>query len=92
MVAAAFPQSQLRAVGAFLFLRFLCPSLVAPEGFGLLQAPPSKDARRALGLISKILLNLANGVKFSKELHMLPFNSLIENNEQTLLKWFDECK
>jgi hypothetical protein len=35
MVAKKFPDSQVKAVGAFLFLRFLCPSIFSPDGFGL---------------------------------------------------------
>ena len=37
MVAQVFPDSQLKAIGGFIFLRFMCPSLIAPEGFGLLK-------------------------------------------------------
>lgn len=35
MVAVAFPESQLKFVGAFIFLRFFCPAIVSPQEFGL---------------------------------------------------------
>ena len=31
-VAKRFPEHNLRVVGGFYFLRFLCPALVCPEG------------------------------------------------------------
>ena len=42
LVAQQFPDSQLKAIGGFIFLRFICPSLIAPEGFELLKGifPP----------------------------------------------------
>lgn len=35
MVSKKYPDSQVKAVGSFLFLRFLCPSIFSPDGFGL---------------------------------------------------------
>jgi hypothetical protein len=32
---ARFPGHEQFAVGGFLFLRFICPAIVAPEGFGI---------------------------------------------------------
>jgi hypothetical protein len=33
-------QEQFRALGGFLFLRMVCPALMAPQVFGLLDNPP----------------------------------------------------
>lgn len=33
-------QAQFRAIGGFLFLRMVCPALMAPQVFGLLDGPP----------------------------------------------------
>jgi hypothetical protein len=33
-------QAQFRALGGFLFLRMVCPALMAPQVYGLLDAPP----------------------------------------------------
>jgi len=90
LVAGVFPNSQLKAVGAFVFLRFLCPSLIAPESFGLLKEPPSKEARRALTLIAKVLQNLANNVTFKKEAYMLDLNSFVEQNQAKMLNFYKD--
>lgn len=66
-VAARFPEHSLSAVGGFMFLRFVCPALVAPDSFGLVRSVPT-ESRRAFVLVAKVLQNLANFVPFgSKE-------------------------
>jgi hypothetical protein len=60
-----FPQSKHSIVGGFLFLRFICPVLVSPEGLNIENL--SKESRRTLVLISKILQNLANGIDFGRK-------------------------
>ena len=50
-----FPGKGPHAVGCLLFLRLVCPFIIAPEQFGL--APAAKitaAARRALVLVSKV--------------------------------------
>lgn len=67
--------------GGFLFLRFFCPAIVAPEVYGLTEEPPSMSARRGLILVSKALQNLSNGVQFGhKEEYMMPMNGFIVEN------------
>lgn len=36
IVAKKFPEHNLRVVGGFYFLRFLCPALVCPEGMKII--------------------------------------------------------
>lgn len=36
-VRAQFPEAASSAIAGFFFLRFVCPALIAPEGFGLLS-------------------------------------------------------
>jgi len=60
VVASVFPDSELKAVNCILFLRFICPSIFAPEGFGLVQAPIKQEFRRALTLIAKTLQTVVN--------------------------------
>lgn len=52
----------VQSVGALLFLRLLCPSLVTPVEFGICKDRPKKNAIRTLILITKILQNVANRV------------------------------
>jgi len=64
----------LRSVGSFVVLRFLCPVLTTPEAFGF-QAP-SREARRSLILVAKVLQTLVNLVEFGKKEEFLePFNA-----------------
>lgn len=36
-VANKFPESDYKAIGAFVFLRFICAALVVPHVYGLLS-------------------------------------------------------
>jgi len=75
------------AVGGFVFLRFFCPALVAPEAFGLWKGAINPSDRRSLILVSKIVQNMANGVSFGpKEPFMVPFNDLIEEKKPLMEK------
>ena len=72
-----------KAVGAFLFLRWISPALISPEGWGLSSSTPDKQAMRNLLLIVKPIQNLANGLKFgSKEEYMVFMNEWIEENQE----------
>eukprot|EP01104_Vermistella_antarctica_P014857 TRINITY_DN4749_c0_g2_i1.p1 TRINITY_DN4749_c0_g2~~TRINITY_DN4749_c0_g2_i1.p1 ORF type:complete len:924 (-),score=223.20 TRINITY_DN4749_c0_g2_i1:464-3235(-) len=86
-----FPEMRQLVVGGFLFLRFICPSLVTPERYGLWPEAPGKNARRGLILVSKLLQNLANGVEFdgAKEEYTTPMNRVITGNLQNILNFFD---
>lgn len=76
-----FPEAKYTAVGAFIFLRFFCPAIVAPEVEGLVTTVPSKEMRRGLTLIAKIVQNLANNVLFgAKEPYMFPLNVFLANH------------
>jgi hypothetical protein len=90
-VERKFPGARLKSIGAFMFLRFMQPSIFSPEGFGLLDAPPPAAARRALILVAKVLQNLANGVKFgNKEAFMGEMNAFVMANVEELFYFLDE--
>lgn len=81
MVTTRFPEAKYTAVGAFIFLRFFCPAIVAPDVEGLVSTVPSKEMRRGLLLIAKIIQNLANNVLFgAKEPYMFPLNEFLSQN------------
>lgn len=50
----------MQAVGAFVFLRLICPSIRAPQLFGLTAGKPDEGADRTLGYLSKVMLAMAN--------------------------------
>ncbi|KAI1428452.1 GTPase [Xylaria sp. FL1777] len=80
-VMPRFQEAKYTAVGAFIFLRFFCPAIVAPESEKLVNEPPSKEMRRGLLLIAKVIQNLANNVLFgAKEQYMYPLNDFLTQN------------
>lgn len=80
-VSPHFPNAKYTAVGAFVFLRFICPAIVAPEAEGLVSVAPTKEMRRGLLLIAKVIQNLANNVLFgTKEPYMFPLNPFLVQN------------
>ncbi|KAL6810242.1 hypothetical protein V8C40DRAFT_258827 [Trichoderma camerunense] len=86
-----FPNAKYTAVGAFIFLRFFCPAIVAPEVEGLVPTPPSKEMRRGLLLIAKIIQNLANNVLFgTKEPYMFPLNLFLVQNIHVVMGFLRE--
>ncbi|KAI1293389.1 GTPase [Xylaria venustula] len=80
-VMPRFQEAKYTAVGAFIFLRFFCPAIVAPDSEKLVNEPPSKEMRRGLLLIAKVIQNLANNVLFgAKEPYMYPLNDFLTQN------------
>ena len=78
-------------IGGFIFLRFFCPAMIAPEGYRLIDHTPSLPERRGLILISKSIQNLSNGVQFGpKEAFMFPMNQFIIDNLQRVKRFLEE--
>jgi neurofibromin 1 len=86
-----FPNAKYTAVGAFMFLRFFCPAIVAPEAEGLVSVAPTKEMRRGLLLIAKIIQNLANNILFgTKEPYMFPLNPFLVQNIHLVIGFLRE--
>eukprot|EP00727_Mastigamoeba_balamuthi_P013215 m51a1_g8516 putative gtpase-activator protein for ras family gtpase (1931) ;mRNA; r:92824-99197 len=89
-IGRRFPAYVARGVGAFMFLRFYNTAITVPESYGLMPQPPTAAARRTLILISKVLQNLANGVKFGdKERFMAKLNTFMGMNQQPVARFLD---
>eukprot|EP01130_Rhizamoeba_saxonica_P009102 TRINITY_DN3691_c4_g2_i1.p1 TRINITY_DN3691_c4_g2~~TRINITY_DN3691_c4_g2_i1.p1 ORF type:complete len:619 (-),score=134.90 TRINITY_DN3691_c4_g2_i1:69-1877(-) len=87
-----FPDAVHTSVGGFIFLRFFCPAILAPESHGLVEGVIDPMARRPLILISKALQNIANGLLFGgkKEPFMLPMNEFIQEKITVVEDFFDQ--
>jgi len=86
-----FPQHERKAVSSLLFLRFVCPSLLTPHVWGLLEEPPIENSQRYLILISKTLHNLSTGtLPGQKEDYMQKLNEFISMNQDAFKDLCDE--
>ena len=87
-VEAKFPDSRHSVVGSFIFLRFFCPAIVAPDQIDLDVSPDAKEVRRALLLITQVVQNLASNVMFgNKAPHMKVLNPFLERNIHEVTKF-----
>ncbi|KAG8749958.1 Ras GTPase activating protein ira2, partial [Ceratobasidium sp. 428] len=89
-VNTVWPESSFPAVGSFMFLRFICPTIVSPEGVDIELPRENARIRRGLMLITKIIQNLANNVLFGKEPYLIPLNNLLEQNIVPLARFLNE--
>jgi len=91
VVAQRFADNVNTTIGGFIFLRFFCPAVSSPEAYGILEEPPSPEARRLLILITKVLQNLSNDVEFgSKEPYMAKMNDFIQSNRVKLAQFYEK--
>ncbi|GAM25578.1 hypothetical protein SAMD00019534_087530 [Acytostelium subglobosum LB1] len=79
------------AVSGFIFLRFFCPSILAPKLFELMPDHPGMKTTRTLILIAKTLQNLANLVEVSdcKEDFMKDMNRFLVDNMDNMKTFID---
>eukprot|EP01092_Planopodium_desertum_P000331 TRINITY_DN10464_c1_g2_i1.p1 TRINITY_DN10464_c1_g2~~TRINITY_DN10464_c1_g2_i1.p1 ORF type:complete len:209 (+),score=21.93 TRINITY_DN10464_c1_g2_i1:51-629(+) len=78
-VVKRFPDSGIRAIGGFIFLRYICPAIVSPTTFGLVKVDGTEQAKRALTLVAKVVQNMSNEVKFgAKEKSLFFMNTFID--------------
>lgn len=89
-VNEVWPESSFPAVGSFMFLRFICPTIVAPEMVDIELPRDNARIRRGLMLITKIIQNLANNVLFGKEPFLIPLNNLLETNIVPLARFLSD--
>jgi Ras GTPase-activating protein 1 len=78
-VIAKWPGERLvrtRVVSGFIFLRLLCPALLNPRQFQLVQEQPSAIATRSLIMVAKCLQNLANLIEFGGKVSSLILSEL----------------
>ncbi|KAJ3428485.1 ras gtpase-activating protein [Anaeramoeba flamelloides] len=85
-VKEKFTKSSLISVAGFIFLRWICPTIVSPHNFEIVNFVPSERARRGLILLSSMVQNLASKTSFGETReYMQPLN-------QTIIDFFDQRK
>eukprot|EP00026_Physarum_polycephalum_P003107 Phypoly_transcript_03116.p1 GENE.Phypoly_transcript_03116~~Phypoly_transcript_03116.p1 ORF type:complete len:809 (+),score=167.07 Phypoly_transcript_03116:160-2427(+) len=89
-----FPGNVARytAISGFIFLRFICPAILAPKLFNLAPDHPGIKQTRYLILIAKTLQNLANLVEFGgvKEEFMKNMNEFVLANLDNMRNFIDK--
>ncbi|KAI8854038.1 Rho GTPase activation protein [Chytridium lagenaria] len=77
-------------IGGFFMLRFVNPAIVTPQAYMLVDGNPSKNPRRTLTLIAKLLQNLANKPSYAKEQYMMTLNPFVEQNKARINAFLNE--
>lgn len=86
-----FPGKGYRALASYLFLRFICPAIGAPETIGVVKFGHLKPIeRRSLVLVAKIIQGVANEMPEQNEDYMQRLKEFIEENIQCLREFFDQ--
>eukprot|EP00055_Hartaetosiga_balthica_P013146 m.66138 g.66138 ORF g.66138 m.66138 type:complete len:1382 (+) comp8181_c1_seq1:123-4268(+) len=60
MVEKKFPSHGVVVIRSFLFLRLLCPALISPEQYGILEAKPTPKYQNVLVMLAKLLQSFVN--------------------------------
>ncbi|CAG8692440.1 10998_t:CDS:2, partial [Acaulospora colombiana] len=90
-VKEKYPRAKFTTVGAFVFLRFFNPAIVAPDSENLCKPIENHKIKRALLLITKVIQNLANNILFgAKEPYMIVLNDFLDANIVKVTTFLEE--
>ncbi|KAG8905759.1 Ras GTPase activating protein ira2 [Tulasnella sp. 403] len=89
-VTAIYPEAKYAAVGGFIFLRFICPTIVSPSSVDIELPADNPAIHRGLVLITKIIQNLANNILFGKEAFMMSMNSFLTSNIMPVTRFLSD--
>lgn len=81
------------SIASLYFLRFVCPAIVDPARYKLVDKTPGTMARRSLILVAKVLQNIANvgssATFYVKEEHMGAMLGILEANAERVAHFFE---
>ncbi|KAJ2009725.1 GTPase activating factor [Coemansia thaxteri] len=86
----AYEQVRYSCISGFVFLRLLCPAMLAPKSFGLVGQNPCATSLRVLTLMAKGVQCAANLTDFAlKEPYMQPMNLFVQQCVPKLKRFID---
>ena len=75
-------------ISSCIFLRYLCPAILAPSLFNLTDEYPGERANRNLTLVAKTLQTLANFTKYEGKENSMEFLNAFLEDESTSMRSF----
>ena len=90
-ISQRFASMSRAILSVFVFVRFLCPTIVAPHAYGLLREAPAMIQQKNLILFGKLISNIASGVRFDglKEMKMTALNVYVDQYGPVVREFFD---
>ncbi|OBZ88410.1 putative Ras GTPase-activating-like protein ngap [Choanephora cucurbitarum] len=79
-------------VSGFVFLRWICPAIISPKLFGLVQDHPDTKTCRTLTLIAKCLMTLASHSSIeqtAREPWMVLLNEFVQSNTHQFINFIN---
>ncbi|KAJ1954320.1 GTPase activating factor [Linderina pennispora] len=77
-------------ISGFVFLRLICPAIVSPKSFGIVERMPGASACRTLLLMAKGMQCAANLTDFTmKEPYMQPMSAFVDECKPGLKRFID---
>lgn len=93
-IAKKWPNDALlkaQVISSFIFLRLLCPAIINPHQYKIVNSAPAPVPSRNLMLVAKCLQNLANLQEFGlKESWMEVVNPFILKNKSKVIRFVEE--
>ncbi|KAJ5076602.1 ras gtpase-activating protein [Anaeramoeba ignava] len=82
--------NDLTVLGSLIFLRFICPAILSPHTFNIIDVVPDSATERGLLLLSSAIQTLGTGKTFgSNRAYLQPLNEDIEKRSSEMNNFLD---